>query len=272
MNRMDFMRELESLLQKISPTEREEALQYYNDYFDDAGPDNEQEVIEALGNPARVAENIKRELLANGYGDGYGDDIFVQATASDRAVIAYEEITGTNDAPEGSPDANWEEARDANWEEIRDVNWDEQPEESQELARTEDMKGKDSKDSNGIIILIVILCILFSPILLGTSSGILGAVFGIIAAWFSIILGFGITALALLAVFVVLTVVAALCLVTDPLVAAAIFGGGLICAGIGILFLMLTVAMAGVATPAIFRGISSLVKKICGKNKETVVE
>ena len=37
MNRVEFMRQLESLLRSIAPMEREEALQYYNDYFDDAG-------------------------------------------------------------------------------------------------------------------------------------------------------------------------------------------------------------------------------------------
>ena len=86
MNRVDFMQQLESLLQSIAPMERDEALQYYNDYFDDAGKENEQEVIEALGNPARVAENIKRDLLNNGYGDG----TMRKARASDRALVEYE--------------------------------------------------------------------------------------------------------------------------------------------------------------------------------------
>ena len=63
------MRQLESLLQNISATEREEALQYYNEYFNDAGPENEQNVIEALGNPAKVAENIKKDIFGNGYGE-----------------------------------------------------------------------------------------------------------------------------------------------------------------------------------------------------------
>ena len=45
MNRTDFMNQLESLLQSISSTEREEAMQDYNDYFDDAGAENEHEVI-----------------------------------------------------------------------------------------------------------------------------------------------------------------------------------------------------------------------------------
>lgn len=68
MNKFDFMGQLECLLQNISEQERQEALQYYGDYFDDAGPENEQAVIEALGNPARVAENIKRDLYGAGYG------------------------------------------------------------------------------------------------------------------------------------------------------------------------------------------------------------
>ena len=43
MSRWEFMRQLEELLLDISPSEREEALQYYNDYFNDAGKENEQE-------------------------------------------------------------------------------------------------------------------------------------------------------------------------------------------------------------------------------------
>ena len=36
MSRWEFMRRLEELLSDISPSEREEALQYYNDYINDA--------------------------------------------------------------------------------------------------------------------------------------------------------------------------------------------------------------------------------------------
>ena len=86
MNRTDFMNQLESLLQNISPAEREEALQYYNEYFNDAGSENEQDVIEALGNPAKVAENIKRDL----YGSGYGDTTYQRAVSNDRAVVQYQ--------------------------------------------------------------------------------------------------------------------------------------------------------------------------------------
>ena len=42
MNRTEFMERLERLLWNISDSEREEALQYYNDYFDDAGEEMRQ--------------------------------------------------------------------------------------------------------------------------------------------------------------------------------------------------------------------------------------
>ena len=67
MNRQEFMERLENLLQNIPEQERVEAIQYYNDYFEDAGEENEQAVLDALGTPAQVAENIKRDMNQNRY-------------------------------------------------------------------------------------------------------------------------------------------------------------------------------------------------------------
>ena len=56
MNREEFMAKLKALLGDIPAEEREEALQYYEDYFDDAGADNEAEVIrESLPLPQKEA-------------------------------------------------------------------------------------------------------------------------------------------------------------------------------------------------------------------------
>nr|WP_318686268.1 DUF1700 domain-containing protein [uncultured Acetatifactor sp.] len=222
MNRIDFMKQLESLLQNISPAEREEALQYYNEYFNDAGAENEQNVIEALGNPAKVAENIKRDL----YGSGYGDAAFQRSGANNRAVVQYHQ--------------NGQYAN------------------TQQNAKP---VKEEKKMSSGMVALIVVLCVLASPVILGVGSGVLGVLLGMILTWFGLILGFGLTAVILFAVLLFLLVLGGMCLFTDPLVGIALFGGGLVCGGIGILFLMLTVAMAGVATPAICRGISGLFKK-----------
>lgn len=59
MKKEQFLEELERLLQDISAEEREEAMQYYRDYFDDAGQENEAQILEELGSPEKVAESIK---------------------------------------------------------------------------------------------------------------------------------------------------------------------------------------------------------------------
>ena len=65
MNKEQFLKELEDLLQDIDATEREEALNYYRDYFEDAGSEHEQEVIDELGTPEKVAQTIKEGLDIN---------------------------------------------------------------------------------------------------------------------------------------------------------------------------------------------------------------
>ena len=62
MNRIEFMTELAALLQDVPVEERREAMQYYNDYFDEAGEENEEQVIREFGAPEEVAENIKADL------------------------------------------------------------------------------------------------------------------------------------------------------------------------------------------------------------------
>lgn len=63
MNRIEFMNRLSFLLSDIPENEREEAVQYYNDYLDDAGVENEEEVLRSLGRPEDLADSIRRGLL-----------------------------------------------------------------------------------------------------------------------------------------------------------------------------------------------------------------
>ena len=60
MNRAQFMEQLEKLLSDISEEERQEALDYYESYFDDAGEDQEANVIRELGSSGKVAAIIKQ--------------------------------------------------------------------------------------------------------------------------------------------------------------------------------------------------------------------
>lgn len=88
MNRLEFMQQLEALLSDISQGEREEALQYYNDYLNDAGVENEQEVLDAMGSPEQLAKVIKEGLEDNGAeGEftetGYHNEAFERKTKNE---------------------------------------------------------------------------------------------------------------------------------------------------------------------------------------------
>lgn len=61
MNRTDFIELLKRRLRKLPQDERNEAIGYYEQYFDDAGPENEQTVLSELGSPWVVAS----EVIAN---------------------------------------------------------------------------------------------------------------------------------------------------------------------------------------------------------------
>ena len=77
-------------------------------------------------------------------------------------------------------------------------------------------------------------------------------------AWFALILSFGVAALSLFLALFILLIVGGMCIPVDPLAGVGLMGGGMICGGVGLLFLMLTVAMAGIVTPAIFKGMGHL--------------
>lgn len=65
MNRKEFLDELAFLLQDIDDFEKNEAIQYYQNYFDEAGSENEQQVISELGSPEKVAAIIKAGINGN---------------------------------------------------------------------------------------------------------------------------------------------------------------------------------------------------------------
>lgn len=264
MDRKDFMGRLEGLLQNISASEREEALQYYNDYFDDAGPENEQKVIADLGTPARVAENIRRELT-----EGQSAK---RPTAADEALIEYGKAAADGPGQEADPAAGevWDEYQasrqgrpggdpggtagssgDSNCGGATD---------SGGSAGTSGKSGGSGRPgmSGGTVALIVILALIASPILVPLAMGLLCVVFGILVALIAVIFAFGVTAAALFLTFFVMLIVGGMCMSIDPLAGVAVIGGGLICGGMGILFLMLTVALTGIVIPAFFRGIGHL--------------
>lgn len=62
MTKQEFLQRLRRLLADVTEEEREEALRYYEEYFDEAGPDEEQAILKELGSPEKVAAIIKANV------------------------------------------------------------------------------------------------------------------------------------------------------------------------------------------------------------------
>ena len=62
MNRREFMKSLREQLSDMLDVEREEALEYYEDYLNDAGISDDDIVPDSLGTPESIVENIKKSM------------------------------------------------------------------------------------------------------------------------------------------------------------------------------------------------------------------
>ena len=62
MDKEKFLTQLREKLYKVPEEERNNAIKYYEEYFEEAGEENEQSVIESLGSPSEVAAKIMMDL------------------------------------------------------------------------------------------------------------------------------------------------------------------------------------------------------------------
>lgn len=283
MSRWEFMRRLEELLSDISPNEREEALQYYNDYFNDAGRENEQSVIGALGSPEQVAEIVKEGLSENGSQGEFTENGFTSDAAretgkelmkSTAPKDSSKEETGSayRDSGNGQNTAGTSGAGFGSYQgSYETYGNDEAFSQTGTGAAGKDGKGGFFSNFSNLpswaIVLIVIGCVFLAPPLLGALGGILGGILGVIATIFGIVIGCG-AAMAVCYVAAIALMIAGLGnMLAAPLRGIGLMGGGFICAAFGILFMLLTAFLAGKCLPALFRGIAWLFRSIFRKKE-----
>jgi uncharacterized membrane protein len=219
MNRLEFMKQLELLLGDISQSEREEALQYYSDYLNDAGVENEQEVMEALGTPEQLAKVIKEGLKE--------DDSAGEFTENGYYNEKYE-----------------------------------MPPMHEVVEKNHYKKGNRKQMSTGMIILIVILCIVASPVLIGIVSGIFGAGIGIIGGIFGLFVGIIGAGIGLFSAGIALIGVGIGEMVAVPLAGMCLIGVGILFLGLALFFIWLAVWLCGTAIPWVIRTIVNLVSRL----------
>ena len=99
MSRKEFMEELQVLLGELPVEEREEALRYYESYFEEAGADQEQVVLEELGSAGRIATQILRDYRMENGGGMYTEQGYRENENGKQSPVKY---TGEEQKTESS--------------------------------------------------------------------------------------------------------------------------------------------------------------------------
>lgn len=300
MNRAEFMSRLAALLQDVPPAEREEAIQYYNDYFDDAGGGNEAGVIAALGSPEELAKSIKAGLADGGNGGEFTESGFHSYEQRNKNEIMSTE-PGQGGNPENGQGPSGAQTDSQGFQsgaqagsqgfqggaQANDQNFQGRPYWQQGSTYGQQGGTGGSADTygqqqyagsgqqnngsgrqpakpmtGGKIALIIVLAVLLSPVWIGVLGGIFGGGVGLLAALFGIFIAFLVVGIVLTVVGIALVVTGIVAIFSAPLGGLCLAGGGLIMTAVGLVFVWLMVLVVGTAIPALVRGIVDLCHRL----------
>lgn len=75
MNKQEYLNELRKNLKRLPEQEINDALEYYTEYLEEAGPENEATVLEELGSPKELARKIIIEAVDKEFSEDNEEDI-----------------------------------------------------------------------------------------------------------------------------------------------------------------------------------------------------
>lgn len=223
MNRIEFLRELDNRLMNLPYEEREAALKYYDEFFFDAGFENEQAVIEQLGSPEKVAQTIFEDAAAGGQRSAQSN-----ASASSQAYAAPGYVP-----PQGYAAAQ-----------------------AVPVVPVVPVQNKSRFPVWAVVLILIFAIPVGIPLvsaIFGIFVGILGVLFGLSVALIAVVASLLIAGIA--------TFIGGIALLfTAPLAGMLTAGVGLILSGVGLLLVIPTVLFYAKAFPAIIRGFVNFCK------------
>ncbi len=270
MNRIEFMKELEYLLQDIPEEEKEDAISYYRDYLEEAGEDHEEQAIREFGSPERVASIIRSELMGNleeggaFTESGYQDERFKEPNYQ---VVKHQDLpevqeNGWQDGKNSrNPEENWsrggQNGGSQDWHTSQnqrdDSNWN---------ARKQDYVDRTWFKRLLKVGLLLIILSVAAPLALGIGGTLLGAAAGVIL----LLLG-GVLLIGVLTVTAVLGAIALLVagfglLFTNPWGGLLTLGAGTLVLGLGLIGIALSVLIYGRFLPWCVREIVAFISRL----------
>ena len=229
MNRIEFMTELAALLQDVPEEERRDAMKFYNDYFDDAGEENEQQVIAELENPAKVAATIKEDLGSASREQGeYTEKGFRDSRFENKEMPAGRDYQG----------------RDYQGRDYQGTGYESYGEQT------------PPKTNNALKIFLIILLVIFgAPVIIPLAVAVIGLLLAacgvsLLALFLSLIVASAAVVFAGVCVFIA----GVLSLIPEIAVGLALIGTGLILTAIGVVATVASTRLCLIVLPGICRG------------------
>lgn len=273
MTRQEYLSELSSNLMSLSAEEREDAVRFYEEYFEDAGPENEAAVMEELGKPYALAKSIICEQSAYSKSQSYAKLKASRsmgtagASAADNSANAEPDVMPGKDATphtqytaynysyENSGSAQTNETKQQSEADTASKNYDTSYEAYKENYRSSASSSGQtytSKPRSSDNTAIFILGLIF------------GAIFGIPLLIFLILtfIGIGLGALALAVCAVIFIILGLVGLASGS--GLILICVGVAAAGLGLILSVPAVLGIGKLIPWIFRQIGKFFKKFAG--------
>lgn len=268
MNREQFIAQLARLLQDLPPAERQEAIRYYQEYFDDAGEENEDAVIQELGSPGKVAASIKANLQ-------YGGSTF-GANGTDMENTGTESQTKDADGwqQNGQTMNRWNQSTQQGWQnaDTQGQNGQQQTWQNRSTQSPYAMQARKPKRGVGGWALLIIILVFASPMLLGVGGGALGIFIGILATVFALWISFFAVAIGMIGGGIAVLIKGILHAISSPAAGLVSMGGGLICIALGILCAVFFLWFTFQLCPRVLRTTLNFISRIVHKGKEARAE
>lgn len=259
MNREQFMKELAYLLQDVPDEERKEAIQYYNDYFDDAGPENEAALIEELESPEKVAAIIKDGLLGGSKEQGE----FSEKGFEDERFERKQELTKRPDYVQRSGE---EESGYRYYTGTGGYTY-ERGSYGKGAAGTGNETSRPRRNSGLRITLMILLCLFAIPIGVPVLVAVAATLFALLVAAAAVVFSLFVVCVAFLIAGVVLIGVGIVKMFTFAAAGLLLSGIGFVMFALGILGCLGMGALIVKGIPACCRGISFVWRRLFGRRR-----
>lgn len=287
MNKETYLQELRKGLKILPQYDREEAIEFYEEYFDEAGVENEAKVIEELGEPKILAKKILVDVVDRKYEEtmaaSSGNALAVVPSpivsgAGTSAAPQFQQVQGTEipqaqGAPVfGAQSGQYTQAQGAQYAQAQGAaGYGAQANPNYEQAfngqPAEDKKSKKGDQPSALKTLWIVLAAIFALPLSPVIFALLIVACVMIFVAFIVLISFLIAGISILVAGIGTSIFGIVAFFMNPAAAMVVLGGGLVCFGLGIFFVLGSLALIRLVAHGLAKGFGRIVHKRNRKNK-----